>query len=758
MATNVDILKKLTDAKAESVDFYDAWAWYLLAKNEAPEALADFEKLLELRGVKNRTPEDEGFRAALQQFAKNFARGLLPKEEEKVARGDEGQEDLESSLVPREVLERARTILADKVAFESKYKERFVSRLVDNYIKQSATSINRERLRNSLSQIAESAPDEASFSQEALGAFRKEAHNAGEAAVAQRYFTQGPVPEDVHAYYSRDAIWEEITRVAPFVQTTRPDVAAEILIEDVIDNPTTSIDDRVKILVRDMRIVDVMAAGHIEDESAGARGVINNFFRSYADTGLKKTLAPAADVAVSLFGPDTQFAVAEILTGKAFKNVVHDERFEAHIKAVAPEYLPALSTLRSQADVHLKTLVDKHDHSRVAMFFYHLASGPEQAVRDSIEIQAKHAGLLGALSLKDNLQDLSRAKPLIGSFHDGLLHHYGPEGASFLLHFWLQSRDGVMAVLRRGNAFSSYVAFQKMGDVAGWILRWGAGRAGGAAKAALGRWALGAFAGKTVGALLGAVGGPIGMLIGGIVGDFVIGKVFGGIKGLFGGIGNLLRFGYAGKRKWYDDPGSFGFALFLVVVPLVLIFFLSFQTMSMLSGAFFVTSPRSVGGSKTATPVRYSGAIPSKASEIDICPLASTITQRPHQEGTTHDGADAFDYADPMGTPVAATHDGYLVGGCSWDQNLGNYVRMVGANADGTAYFTTYAHLLDGCSSAVAAASPGTTSSPTPIAKGTTIGYVGSTGNSTGPHLHFQYNGPGSLSTSRLPKSCGGSG
>lgn len=81
-----------------------------------------------------------------------------------------------------------------------------------------------------------------------------------------------------------------------------------------------------------------------------------------------------------------------------------------------------------------------------------------------------------------------------------------------------------------------------------------------------------------------------------------------------------------------------------------------------------------------------------------------------------------IDLAAPYGTPVAATADG-VVAHSGW---LGSYGIIV-VLRHGSGIETRYAHL-----SAVAV-TPGTT-----VRQGQVIGYVGSTGRSTGPHLHYE--------------------
>ncbi len=80
------------------------------------------------------------------------------------------------------------------------------------------------------------------------------------------------------------------------------------------------------------------------------------------------------------------------------------------------------------------------------------------------------------------------------------------------------------------------------------------------------------------------------------------------------------------------------------------------------------------------------------------------------------------DIAAPTGTPVYATADG-MVGRADWFSTYGLYISIDhGADME-----TRYAHLSR---LAVAAGQR--------VRKGDLIGYVGSTGRSTGPHLHYE--------------------
>lgn len=80
------------------------------------------------------------------------------------------------------------------------------------------------------------------------------------------------------------------------------------------------------------------------------------------------------------------------------------------------------------------------------------------------------------------------------------------------------------------------------------------------------------------------------------------------------------------------------------------------------------------------------------------------------------------DFGAASGSPVVAAADGQVVG-AGWSGGYGRQVRV----AHGGGVLTTYSHLSG------FAAAPGT-----PVRQGEVIGYVGSSGVSTGPHLHFE--------------------
>ena len=101
------------------------------------------------------------------------------------------------------------------------------------------------------------------------------------------------------------------------------------------------------------------------------------------------------------------------------------------------------------------------------------------------------------------------------------------------------------------------------------------------------------------------------------------------------------------------------------------------------------------------------------------------------------------DFAAPAGTPIYAAASGYVqVAGWS-SGGYGNYVIIYhGKMSDGTAYSTLYGHMR----------SVATTAGKY-VKQGELIGYVGSTGNSTGNHLHLEVWKGGSKANAVNPRS-----
>lgn len=104
--------------------------------------------------------------------------------------------------------------------------------------------------------------------------------------------------------------------------------------------------------------------------------------------------------------------------------------------------------------------------------------------------------------------------------------------------------------------------------------------------------------------------------------------------------------------------------------------------------------------------------------------LRSNYGYRIHPIFKTRKLHTGVDLSARTGTPIYAGGDG-VVKRAQWVSGYGRYVELNHANG----YQTAYAHMnriADGMS-------PGTR-----VRQGQIIGYVGSTGYSTGPHLHYE--------------------
>jgi murein DD-endopeptidase MepM/ murein hydrolase activator NlpD len=89
----------------------------------------------------------------------------------------------------------------------------------------------------------------------------------------------------------------------------------------------------------------------------------------------------------------------------------------------------------------------------------------------------------------------------------------------------------------------------------------------------------------------------------------------------------------------------------------------------------------------------------------------------------THEG---IDFAAPYGAPVRATADGSVATIGRGDPGYGNLIELRHANG----IRTRYGHLSGFASGLHVGAR---------VQQGETIGFVGSTGLSTGPHLHYEF-------------------
>jgi len=104
--------------------------------------------------------------------------------------------------------------------------------------------------------------------------------------------------------------------------------------------------------------------------------------------------------------------------------------------------------------------------------------------------------------------------------------------------------------------------------------------------------------------------------------------------------------------------------------------------------------------------------------------LSSGYGMRKHPISGFRKKHEGTDFAAPKGTPIVASGDGIVVK-AGWAGGYGNTIRI----KHNSTYETLYAHLSKFAKNI---------KKGTRVKQGSIIGYVGSTGNSTGPHLHYE--------------------
>ncbi|WP_379922942.1 M23 family metallopeptidase [Erythrobacter sp. R86502] len=114
-------------------------------------------------------------------------------------------------------------------------------------------------------------------------------------------------------------------------------------------------------------------------------------------------------------------------------------------------------------------------------------------------------------------------------------------------------------------------------------------------------------------------------------------------------------------------------------------------------------------------------SVPSRMP-LEGAALTSGFGMRTHPVLGGRRAHSGIDLAAPTGTPVYATADG-VIGRADWFSSYGLFISI----NHGASMETRFAHLSR---LAVAAGDY--------VKKGDLIGYVGSTGRSTGPHLHYE--------------------
>ncbi|WP_416144092.1 peptidoglycan DD-metalloendopeptidase family protein [Planococcus koreensis] len=139
-------------------------------------------------------------------------------------------------------------------------------------------------------------------------------------------------------------------------------------------------------------------------------------------------------------------------------------------------------------------------------------------------------------------------------------------------------------------------------------------------------------------------------------------------------------------------------------------------------------APASKAASPSASPAPEAAVAPAPSSNaMFIRPVAGRYSSG-YGGRDIGDGAESHlgqDIANATGTPISASASGYV----SFAGVMGGYgnVVILTHSINGQSYATVYAHM-----SAISV------SAGQAVSQGQTVGLLGSTGRSTGPHLHFE--------------------
>ena len=136
---------------------------------------------------------------------------------------------------------------------------------------------------------------------------------------------------------------------------------------------------------------------------------------------------------------------------------------------------------------------------------------------------------------------------------------------------------------------------------------------------------------------------------------------------------------------------------------------------------------RSITGTPSPLPAAFGSLSPARVSipsrmPVEGVQLTSDYGMRWHPVTGGRRAHKGVDLAGPVGTPIHATADG-VISKAEWFSSYGLFVSI----EHGGQIQTRYGHM-----------SRLNVAAGTRVRKGDVIGFVGSTGRSTGPHLHYE--------------------
>lgn len=717
----------MADKEENNFDPIEGLRYVHLARVAYPELYQQlaFDQVLAKRGLRWDLT-DSAFVKALEEFAQQFLDYLK--------NNPELNNEL-NSLVPREMVEKA---VSETSAYPTSRAEILASKYVELANKKARARqieiANEEAVKKAVSESLVSASQTSKMPED----FSK---NAG-AAIAQRGDLAGQIDSE-----SLTTVINERAKEIPFDKerassalqssiasdVARPDIYARVRVKLQAEEPAAS---EVYLEKNTRRLTDE-AAVFLSEPKEGVGQI--NFFRGFAEEGsIQKGFAPVMDIAMDLVGPQNRDTIMGAIVGKSLNQAVQKPDPKLGDFTRTPAYAEIVragqGALAHPPQVREKSFV-KRLVTRATMTgaIGRLAGNPDQTVKDVFRL-AKFGVFSGEFNVPAPKAPAAAAPKISAAV------------AVPVVMIWSVPKIYLAAAYAR-FPLDFHIDFN---GLAGWMFHLGAQKVGEKAVSGLitkGAATLGVKAAGT------AIGGALGTAFGGPVGTVVMGALTGFALSLPGKVVGLFKkaAGMVGLEPSFLSDLPLAIAVFAVSIVILTIYFpLSFLPFNNFADkvrttALETSGERALGGGATANLANFSYPnIPlPPASGISRNPIVNVpgafISQGPNQGNHTGSEANSYDIAVPNGTPVYPTHGGVVVDlvqnfvqGQHVLDSAGNFVRLEGVDSSGQTYFTTYEHLLGLAPNIVVGSR---------VTPDTLLGYSDDTGNSTGPHLHYQCNG-----------------
>lgn len=143
----------------------------------------------------------------------------------------------------------------------------------------------------------------------------------------------------------------------------------------------------------------------------------------------------------------------------------------------------------------------------------------------------------------------------------------------------------------------------------------------------------------------------------------------------------------------------------------------------------------------TAQKYTTSATVVIGTPQVGCWPVSGSITSLPFAGIPTHYFADSFDIGANEGEPVRAPFPGTACSASGWNDGYGNLVRLFVDGqtiGQGSRRLVFYFGHFSAFSTQLTGGQANCSSGGVPVVTGDTLGYVGNSGNSTGPHLHYE--------------------